>query len=192
VQYFFSHDGQNQQGPVEAEELKQAGVGPQTLVWRDGMSGWTPARDVPEIAAIFSQPQQHQPQQDQPQPQQQQPASTAVVATPVNYQQPNVYVNQQPTNGLGIASLVCGILGILGMCGYGVGGFIPAVLAIVFGHIARGQIRRGNGGGDGMAVAGLIMGYISAGVALVVILILIFVFIIAIVGGAASGGRGGF
>lgn len=185
MQYYFSHDGQNQQGPVEAEQLREAGVSPQTMVWRDGMSGWTKAGEVPELAGLFAAPAQ-------PQVYQQQASPTPVVATPVNYQQPNVYVNQQPTNGLAIASMICGILGILGMCGYGVGGFIPAVLAVIFGHISRGQIRRGHGQGDGMAVSGLIMGYISLGVAVAVILVLLFVFIIAIVGGAASSGGRGF
>jgi hypothetical protein len=34
-----------------------------------------------------------------------------------------------------------------------------AILAIVFGHIARGQVRRTGEGGRGMATAGLILGY---------------------------------
>ena len=34
-----------------------------------------------------------------------------------------------------------------------------AILAIVFGHIARGQVRRTGEGGHGMATIGLILGY---------------------------------
>jgi hypothetical protein len=67
------------------------------------------------------------------------------------------------TNGLAIASLVCGIGGFLF--------FIPAILAIVFGFIARGQIRSSAGaqGGDGLALAGIIVGF--AWIAFFIILI---------------------
>lgn len=57
-------------------------------------------------------------------------------------------------NGLAVASLVCSIIGW----------FIPVILgllAIIFGHIARGQIRQRKQGGDGLAIAGLVMGYIQ-------------------------------
>ena len=57
---------------------------------------------------------------------------------------------QRRTNGLAIASLCCGIVG----CFYGV----PAILAIVFGFIARSQIRRQPQEGSGMALAGIILG----------------------------------
>jgi len=57
------------------------------------------------------------------------------------------------TNTLAILALVFGILG--------------GVLGIVFGHIARGQIRRTGEGGWGMATAGLVLGYISTALAVV-------------------------
>jgi len=67
------------------------------------------------------------------------------------------------TNGFAVASLVLGVLSVLGAsccCGTGL---IPAVLAIIFGHIGRGQIRRTPGAyeGGGMALAGLICGYVA-------------------------------
>lgn len=45
-----------------------------------------------------------------------------------------------------------------------------AILAIVSGHIARGQIRRTGEGGRGMATAGLVLGYVVlvVGIALIV------------------------
>jgi Domain of unknown function (DUF4190) len=52
-----------------------------------------------------------------------------------------------PTNGFAITALVLGIMG--------------GALAIPFGHIARAQIRRTGEHGDGMALAGLILGYVS-------------------------------
>jgi len=66
----------------------------------------------------------------------------------------NVPVRQ--TNSLAVVSLVCGILG------WTVLPFIGSVVAIICGHMARGEIRRSQGmqEGDGMAVAGLVMGYL--------------------------------
>ena len=58
----------------------------------------------------------------------------------------------QQTSPLAIASMVCGMVAlVLGPL---------AILAIVFGHIARGQVRRTGEGGRGMATAGLILGYL--------------------------------
>ena len=53
--------------------------------------------------------------------------------------------------------------------------FVGAIVAIVLGHIARSEIRRSPPGtleGDGMALAGLILGY--AHIALVFLVILTF------------------
>jgi len=76
------------------------------------------------------------------------------------------------TNGFAVTALILGILGwtmlpVLGSVG-----------AIVFGHMARGQIRRSHGvqDGDGLALAGLILGWVSVGLALLVVAALIFFF----------------
>jgi uncharacterized protein DUF4190 len=62
-------------------------------------------------------------------------------------------VTGRRTNGLAVASLVCAIAGFLF--------FIPAILGIIFGFVARSQIRQSGGtqGGDGLAVAGIIVGF---------------------------------
>jgi hypothetical protein len=69
-----------------------------------------------------------------------------------------------PTNGLAVASLVCSLL--FWIVGLG------AVLGIVFGFIARSQIKRSAGGqkGEGLALAGIIIGVTALviGVALVI------------------------
>lgn len=59
------------------------------------------------------------------------------------------------TNGFAIASLVCGVLGLCA-------GLVGALPAIVFGHVALSQIKRGEGTeeGRGLAIAGLVMGYL--------------------------------
>ncbi|MFA7265918.1 MAG: DUF4190 domain-containing protein [Candidatus Nanopelagicales bacterium] len=64
---------------------------------------------------------------------------------------------QQANNGLAIASLVVGLVSFL-CCSFG---FIPGVIAIVLGVIARGQIKTTGQRGDGMALAGIILGAIG-------------------------------
>ena len=53
--------------------------------------------------------------------------------------------------------------------------FVFAPLGIVFGHIAKKQIRRTGEGGSGLATAGLVLGYIFA-----VLWILYVIFIIVV------------
>jgi hypothetical protein len=70
------------------------------------------------------------------------------------------------TNGLAIASLVLGIVWL-----YGVG----AILALVFGYMAKGQIDQSGGRetGRGMAIAGIVLGWIGVGIILLVIFVAI-------------------
>ncbi|MQY05336.1 DUF4190 domain-containing protein [Actinomadura macrotermitis] len=76
-------------------------------------------------------------------------------------------------NGMATASMIIGIINVvltLFTCGFfGVLG----VLGIIFGHIAQSQIKRTGEGGSGMAMAGLVMGYITT---LLVLIAWIFVF----------------
>jgi len=76
------------------------------------------------------------------------------------------------TSGLAITSLVCGILG------WTLLPFIGSVVAILTGHMARGEIRRSNGqlDGDGLAVAGLLLGWISIGLMVLAVLAVVFFF----------------
>jgi len=59
-----------------------------------------------------------------------------------------------PTNGLAIGAMVCGIAELFTL------GF-AAIPAVILGHLARGQIRRTGERGDGMAIAGLVLGYLG-------------------------------
>ncbi len=75
----------------------------------------------------------------------------------------------QQTDGKAVASLVLGILSIF-MCF----SFLTGIPAVIFGHISKANIRKSMGRlkGDGMATAGLIMGYVSFTVMIPVILII--------------------
>jgi hypothetical protein len=65
------------------------------------------------------------------------------------------YPSTPRTNGMAIASLVLAIVGLM-FCG------IPSIAAVVFGHIGIHQINQSGGTeqGRGMAIAGLVIGYL--------------------------------
>jgi type IV pilus assembly protein PilA len=77
------------------------------------------------------------------------------------------YVGPQETDGKAVGSL---ILGILAMFPFGL---LTGIPAIILGHLSRKSIRESLGRlrGDGMALAGLIMGYISIAAIPVVLII---------------------
>ncbi|HEY9111098.1 MAG TPA: DUF4190 domain-containing protein [Rhodanobacteraceae bacterium] len=77
------------------------------------------------------------------------------------------------TNSLAVVSLVFGILAYVCLPGLG------ALVAVICGHSARSEIRHAAPGsveGDGMAVAGLILGWLQLGFifALLCVALLIF------------------
>ncbi len=78
------------------------------------------------------------------------------------------------TNTLAIISLVAGIGSFFAHVVPGVGGFTVALVAVITGHLARGQIKKTGEGGMGMATAGLIIGYVHlALIGLVVLLVVV-------------------
>jgi len=106
---------------------------------------------------------QNQPQPvSPPPPVYQQPVYQQPVYQQPMYQQP-MYQPAPRTNGFAIASFVCSL-------------FIN-ILGIIFGHVALSQIKRTNEGGQGLAIAGLIIGYISLGIV-----------ILAVISSGSSGG----
>ena len=86
---------------------------------------------------------------------------------PGGYQQgyPPPPPQQAGTNGFSIASLVLGILWL-----YGIG----SILALVFGYMAKQQIRQRGQGGNGLATAGIVLGWVGvAGLILLIILAIV-------------------
>ena len=85
------------------------------------------------------------------------------------------YVPQVKTNGMAIGSMVTAIVGATLLFCYGAGlplGLVGAIL----GHVARRQIRERGDSGDGMALAGVIVGWIAFAIAVIAtVLIIIFV-----------------
>ncbi|MEM7384679.1 MAG: DUF4190 domain-containing protein [Verrucomicrobiota bacterium] len=165
---------------VAEEEVKR-----DTLIWREGMTDWLPVSQVrpeffggtPVDQAAFTGPVAEVPGEA---------SSVDALSGDAPGSVPNAQMQgapsypypaaQRPTCGLSIASMVCGIVGILLLSCYGFGVF-PAIGAVITGHMSKANIAKANGAlaGEGFALTGLITGYLSIGlVALGVILILIF------------------
>ena len=77
--------------------------------------------------------------------------------------QPSTAPAAAPTSSLAIVSLVAGIVS------WFIVPILGAIVAVITGHMAKNEIR-GSGGrlsGDGLATAGLILGYLQLGLTLI-------------------------
>lgn len=84
---------------------------------------------------------------------------------PPQWGAPQAVASATRTNGLAVASLVLSLTVFL----------IGPILSIIFGVIARRQIRESNGGqsGDGLALAGLIIGTVELAISIVMIVLVV-------------------
>jgi Domain of unknown function (DUF4190)/Domain of unknown function (DUF1707) len=120
------------------------------------------ARTYADLAALTADlPAAHRPW---PGPVQLAPGSQAAQRQPAG---------SEVTNGLAVAALVCGLMEVFTLG-------ITAIPAVILGHFARGQIRRNGERGDGMATAGLVLGWLG-----------IAFFVLIVVGVAAMAVTGG-
>ncbi len=109
------------------------------------------------------------------------PVNPNVPPPPQLVPMPEIGARPQP-QGMAVASLVLGIIGVVPCCCL----MAPSVLAIIFGAIALSNARRGVGGGESMARAGMILG--AVGLALGMFWILIHVVLVFL----RSGGHYGY
>ncbi len=153
--WFYAKNGE-QHGPVEADEIRnrlsRGEIANTTLVWKEGMSQWTALGEVLELR--------------EPVPggiaQASATAASASApgATPITQMAqpaPNLVTPVQQ-NTMALVSMILGIVSIA-LCMMALTG-IPAVIC---GHIARKQFRNSPHPqtGQGMALTGLILGYIA-------------------------------
>ncbi|MCX4386867.1 DUF4190 domain-containing protein [Micromonospora peucetia] len=82
------------------------------------------------------------------------------------------YAQPPKTNGMAIAALVLALVGI-GSC-------ITAPVGAILGHVAQKQIRQTGEGGEGMAKAAIIVGWILTGLLVLVILFYVAIIVFAI------------
>ena len=116
-------------------------------------------------------PQDPQPQQD-PQPWQYPEPPPQQYPPP---QPPYVVAARPPYDGLAITSFIFGVLWL---------SWLGSIVAVILGHIALRNIRRTHASGRGLAIAGLILGYVGLS-----LLVLFIVF--AIIGAVTGSGSGG-
>jgi hypothetical protein len=90
-----------------------------------------------------------------------------------------------PTNSLAVVSLVAGIGSFFAHVIPGVGGFTVAIVAVVTGFMARGQIKQSGEQGMWMATAGIVIGIIH--IALIAIVVLVLLFVVFVLGIALFG-----
>lgn len=160
--WYYLRGGQ-QVGPVPFASLQQAvaggQVGPQDMVWQEGMGDWQPASNIPGLvgggggnagASPVGAPYGA-------------PPGAPYGAPPLGYAGG---ATGQDFSGKAIGSLVCGILSLL-ICG-----IILGPVAIVLSQQAKaGMAQSGNYKGKGMATAGMVLGIIGVAGWLVVIII---------------------
>ena len=157
-EWYYTHNDQ-QFGPAPIDALQLAVANAQLslndLVWVEGMPEWAPAGSI--LPSLFST------------------VTDTGSIDALNTQ--NEIVSTQQSEGakskrlvvipMSVASLVLGLLGMTFLF------FFGSVLAVIFGHVALNQIKRSEGelGGRGMALSGLIMGYVIIGVVLIALVV---------------------
>lgn len=96
------------------------------------------------------------------------PGQPTAPHAPAGYAVP--YAPSPPTNGMAIAALVCGVAGFV-ICP------LIGIAAVICGFAARGQIRASGGmqSGEGMTLAGLILGAVDLGITALVLLAILAV-----------------
>ena len=166
AEWYYGKEGQ-QYGPIDEAALRAriatGEVSGSDLIWTEAMAEWTPLSKVsqfggPAPQAGSSEPAEKYLTDD--------PASPYAppVANPVAPVAGGGVQLAPPTSGLAIASMVCGILSLF-FCFCG--GMFLGIPAVICGHMALKQTGSESPGmpprmgGRGMAIAGLIMGYIG-------------------------------
>ena len=166
-----SFQEENFQGLVETGSIKEG-----TLVWNETMSDWKPCSEVrPDLFGVSaSSSLDNSIPADTAQP----AAVPSAVVPPASASAPPA---PSQNDGLAIASLICGIFGFV--C-YPLGLFL-GLAAVICGHISRKQLleRTGSKEGGGLALAGVITGYIAISISIVIGII----YIVAIAISAANG-----
>jgi type II secretory pathway pseudopilin PulG len=126
-----------EKGPFSLQQVKQlldsGQLSPTDLAWTEGMPEWKALSSFPELQPTSSPP----------------PLSAA---TPPP-------IPTKKTEPLAVWSLT---LGIISLIGCSIGGFLAAIPGVICGHIGMSRIKRNPLlRGNGMAVAGLVTGYVS-------------------------------
>jgi hypothetical protein len=151
-------DFQQQAGPQDFHQQ----AGPQDFHQQAGPQEPTPPPADPPV-------QPYQPPYQQPPGFYAPPPTYSPYGYPAS---PYAYPATRPVEGLAIASLAVSCVSVLGLCFYGLGGAL-GIAGAVLGHIATGRIKTNGNQGSGMALAGIIVGWITTTIAAVVAILLV-------------------
>jgi uncharacterized protein DUF4190 len=80
------------------------------------------------------------------------------------------------TNGLAIASMVVSIVGVALICAIGPLSVFVTPVGAILGHVAQRQIKASGDSGNGMALAGIIVGWIGFALSLAYLAFFIWLF----------------
>jgi Domain of unknown function (DUF4190)/GYF domain 2 len=150
--WFYSPDGVRKHGPVTIIELldlfRRGALSRASLVWQPDFGDWMRIDEVKELDAVNTGNPPPLPRADLQQAGQ--PSPAPIAAHTVNFQ-----TVLEKKKGLAIAGLICAIIG-----GYV---SVVAIPAVVCGHMALSRIKNypNEYSGKGMAIAGLILGYLG-------------------------------
>lgn len=168
MNWYYASNG-TQKGPVPTEDLKSriamGEVSGTDLAWREGMSDWMPVGSIAELKAEVPQPREEAPAPVSGYPSSAAPQGPLSSPSPQPYMPPGSpagTVLVPPSQGMAIASMICGIISLIFCCAWVISAPL-ALVAIVLGHMA---ISKTNADpkqytGKGMARTGQITGYLG-------------------------------
>lgn len=194
IEWFYGKGGQ-QFGPIDevtlSARIATGEIGPQDLVWNEGMDSWKPLQEIRHLAPSGNHPQSQDSEGLTPELSQSSYAPPAEIKAPALDDSFVDEVPQSPysppvegdegasytpgpslpvTNGLAIASMICGILSLILFCFCG--GLFLGIPAVICGHLSLNQLNAPGNCQQGrrMAIAGLVCGYL--GIAFLIIMML--------------------
>lgn len=97
---FYYTDGKERFGPFTLEQLREKNLSGETLVWKEGMTDWMPARSVSDLNSLFETSDVFQP---------------AATTTPYNPVIPDVRPKNWLVESILVTILCCLPLGIVGI-----------------------------------------------------------------------------
>jgi hypothetical protein len=130
-----------------------------------------PAAEAPAAPVASDVPPQSTDAPPPPPPAYAAPAYTAPAYATPSYATPGAYAPARP-QGLSIASIICGIAGVL--FSFGGFGLLPSIAAVITGHLARKR----QPWARGLWLTGMITGYVGIGISIIagILIIIFFVF----------------
>ncbi len=162
---WYYEEAGKQCGPVEQDELigllSSEKISWSTLVWREGMDRWLPARQISEFqSALPVVEATTRATEGGPVVQ---PAVSSVYQAPQTSVVGGELVIGPKLNVCALLSMIFGIVGLMiAICCF-LFAFLCSPAAIVLGHIGYSQVKKAGGRqtGGGFAIAGLVMGYLG-------------------------------